>query len=375
MAETNKRKRVITNIIYWTLIAAIVFLVFKYLIGLIWPFFLAFLFSWLLRPLIRVMTEKWRMRYNISAAICLVLFFLVAGGILTAIIFRIVSTASDMVGAIPSLYTDTIEPGLKRALTGIEELLLRVSPEMYTMVDDSLGNVISSISSAVAQFSVKAVTVVSGWVTKLPSLLLSLLICLIATVFMTMDFPGITAFVLRQIPAKTKRIITETMDSLKNVVFRFGKGYLIVMLITFSEILIGLLIIRQSNAGLIAAAIAIFDIFPIVGAGMILAPWAIITIIGGAYAKGVGLLALWIIVIIVRQIIEPRIVGRSVGLHPLVTLMSMFVGTKLFGGIGLFGLPITCAIVKSLNDGDVIHVLKKEDSEELAEEKIPEKNS
>lgn len=375
MAETNKRKRVITNIIYWTLIAAIVFLVFKYLIGLIWPFFLAFLFSWLLRPLIRVMTEKWRMRYNISAAICLVLFFLVAGGILTAIIFRIVSTASDMVGAIPSLYTDTIEPGLKRALTGIEELLLRVSPEMYTMVDDSLGNVISSISSAVAQFSVKAVTVVSGWVTKLPSLLLSLLICLIATVFMTMDFPGITAFVLRQIPAKTKRIITETMDSLKNVVFRFGKGYLIVMLITFSEILIGLLIIRQSNAGLIAAAIAIFDIFPIVGAGMILAPWAIITIIGGAYAKGVGLLALWIIVIIVRQIIEPRIVGRSVGLHPLVTLMSMFVGTKLFGGIGLFGLPITCAIVKSLNDGDVIHVLKKEDSEELVEEKIPEKNS
>ncbi len=357
------------------MIAAIVFLVFKYLIGLIWPFFLAFLFSWLLRPLIRVMTEKWRMRYNISAAICLVLFFLVAGGILTAIIFRIVSTASDMVGAIPSLYTDTIEPGLKRALTGIEELLLRVSPEMYTMVDDSLGNVISSISSAVAQFSVKAVTVVSGWVTKLPSLLLSLLICLIATVFMTMDFPGITAFVLRQIPAKTKRIITETMDSLKNVVFRFGKGYLIVMLITFSEILIGLLIIRQSNAGLIAAAIAIFDIFPIVGAGMILAPWAIITIIGGAYAKGVGLLALWIIVIIVRQIIEPRIVGRSVGLHPLVTLMSMFVGTKLFGGIGLFGLPITCAIVKSLNDGDVIHVLKKEDREELAEEKIPEKNS
>ncbi len=375
MAETNKRKRVITNIIYWTLIAAIVFLVFKYLIGLIWPFFLAFLFAWLLRPLIRVMTEKWRMRYNISAAICLVLFFLVAGGILTAIIFRIVSTASDMVGAIPSLYTDTIEPGLKRALTSIEDLLLRVSPEMYTMVDDSLGNVISSISSAVAQFSVKAVTVVSGWVTKLPSLLLSLLICLIATVFMTMDFPGITAFVLRQIPVKTKRIITETMESLKNVVFRFGKGYLIVMAITFTEILIGLLIIRQNNAGLIAAAIAIFDIFPIVGAGMILAPWAIITLISGAYAKGIGLLALWIIVIIVRQIIEPRIVGRSVGLHPLVTLMSMFVGTKLFGGIGLFGLPITCAIVKSLNDGDVIHVLKKEDGEELPEEKIPEKNS
>lgn len=375
MAETNKRKRVITNIIYWALIAAIVFLVFKYLIGLIWPFFLAFIFAWLLRPLIRVMTEKWRMRYNISAAICLVLFFLVAGGIITAIIFRIISTASDAVAAIPTLYTETIEPGLTRALVKVEELLQRISPEMYTAVDDALGNVISSISSAVGTFSVKAVTAVSGWVTKLPSLLLSLLICLIATVFMTMDFPGIKAFVLRQIPAKTRRIITETMDSLKRVIFRFGKGYLIVMVITFSEILLGLLVVRQKNAVLIAAAIAIFDIFPIVGAGMILAPWAIITLISGSLGKGLGLLALWIIVIVVRQIIEPRIVGRSVGLHPLVTLMSMFVGTKLFGGIGLFGLPITCAIVKSLNDGDVIHVLKKEDDEEEENEKIIEKNS
>lgn len=375
MAETNKRKRAITNIIYWTLIAAIVFLVFKYLIGLIWPFFLAFIFAWLLRPLIRVMTEKWRMQYNLSAAICLVLFFLVAGGILTAIIFRIISTASDAVAAIPTLYTETIEPGLTRGLVKVEELLQRISPEMYTAVDDALGNVISSISSAVGTFSVKAVTVVSGWVTKLPSLLLSLLICLIATVFMAMDFPGIKAFVLRQIPAKTRRIITETMESLKNVIFRFGKGYLIVMVITFSEILLGLLVVRQKNAVLIAAAIAIFDIFPIVGAGMILAPWAIITLISGELGKGLGLLALWIIVIVVRQIIEPRIVGRSVGLHPLVTLMSMFIGTKLFGGIGLFGLPITCAIVKSLNDGDVIHVLKKEDDEEAESEKIIEKNS
>lgn len=375
MAETNKRKRVIINIIYWTLIAAIVFLVFKYLIGLIWPFLLAFVFAWLLRPLIRVMTEKWRMQYNLAAGICLLLFFLLAGGLITAVIFKIISTASDMVSAIPGLYTDTIEPGLTRGLAKIEELLKQLSPELYATVDESLGNVISSISSAVAQFSVKAVTVVSGWVTKLPSLLLALLICLIATVFMAMDFPHLKAFVLCQIKPKTRRIITETMESLKQVVFRFGKGYLIVMVITFTEILAGLLVVRQKNAVLIAAAIAVFDIFPIVGAGMILAPWAIVTLISGQVAKGIGLLALWIIVIVVRQIIEPRIVGSTVGLHPLVTLISMYVGTKLFGGVGLFGLPITCAIVKSLNDGGVIHVLQREAPAEPADEPENEKNS
>ncbi len=361
LAETNKRKRVIVNIIYWALIIAVVYMVFKYLIVLVWPFLLAFVFSWILRPVIRMMTEKWHMRYNLSAVICLILFFLVVGGVVTAITAKIVSSASSAVSTIPSLYTDTIEPALERGLAGVEDLAQKVSPDIYAMLDSSLSNIVSSISSAVAQFAARAVTVISGWVTKLPSRLLSAVICVISTVFMTMDFPRMTAFVLRQIPDKTKRIITETMDSLKSVIVRFGRGYIIIMGITFAEIFLGLLAIRQENAVLIALAIAVFDIFPIVGAGMVLAPWAIVTLLGGSYAKGLGLLALWIIVIIVRQIIEPKIVGRSVGLHPLVTLMSMFIGTKLFGGIGLFGLPITCAIVKSLNDGDIIHVLKKED--------------
>lgn len=369
MAETNKRKRVITNIIYWALIIAVIYVVFKYLIGLIWPFFLAFIFSWVLRPMIRFMTGKWRMRHNLAAAICLLLFFLIAGGIVAAITVKLVSLATDAVAAIPSLYTGTIEPSLEKSIDWIEQLATRFkNPAIAATVEDALPNIVSSISSAVTGFSVKAVSAVSGWVAKLPSRLLSTLICVIATVFLTMDFPSVTAFVLRQVPDKTKHIVTETAQSLKEVVLQFGKGYLIIMGITFAEILAGLLIIRQENAGLIALLIAVFDIFPVVGAGLILLPWAVITLIGGAYAKGAGLLALWIIVIVVRQIIEPRIVGHSVGLHPLVTLMSVFIGTKLFGGVGLFGLPITCAIIKSLDDGGIIHLLKKEDAPEPGNE-------
>ena len=139
--------------------------------------------------------------------------------------------------------------------------------------------------------------------------------------------------------------------------------------------LAGLWLLRQPRALLLAFLIALFDLFPVVGAGLILLPWAVVTLVGGAFAKGLGLLALWIIVIVLRQIIEPRIVGRSVGLHPLVTLMSMFVGAKLFGGIGLFGLPISCAIVKSLDDGGIIHILKREEPVFVAVEEKNEKSS
>ena len=218
----------------------------------------------------------------------------------------------------------------------------------------------------------KAVSALTGWVTKVPRRLLNTLICVIATVFMTASFPRITSFLMRQLPRRRQLFMRETADSLKSVILEYGKSYGIIMGITFAEIFVGLLFIGQKNALLIAVAIAAFDIFPIVGAGMILLPWAVVTMFTGAVAKGVGLLALYIIVVVVRQIIEPKIVGRHVGLHPLVTLMAMFVGTKLFGGIGLFGLPIACAIIKSLNDGGIIHLIKKE---QLPEPPEPEQEN
>lgn len=375
MAEINRRKRIITNILYWALIAAMVFVAFKYLFGLLWPFVLAFLFSWLLRPVLRHMTLRWHIRYNLAAVLCLLVFFLLLGGLVSLLVVKLITTGLELLSSIPEVYMNTIEPNLRRLLAGFEAFASQLTPEVYGALDAALPDLISSLSSAVGDLSMNAVAAVTGFATSLPKRLLSALICLIATIFMTIDFPHISAFVLRQVPEKTRKLVSKTLESLKAVVGQFGKGYLIIMGITFGEILAGLLLLRQSKAVLIAFLIALFDLFPVVGAGLILLPWAIVTLVAGAYAKGLGLLALWIIVIVLRQILEPRIVGRSVGLHPLVTLMSMFVGAKLFDGIGLFGLPLTCAIIKSLDDGGIIHILKREEPVFVAVEEKNEKSS
>lgn len=375
MAEINRRKRIITNILYWALIAAIVFLAFKYLFGLLWPFLLAFLFSWLLRPVLRHMTLRWHIRYNLAAVLCLLVFFLLVGGLLCLLVIKLTTTGLELLGAIPEVYMSTVEPNLRQLLAAFEAFATRLSPEVYGALDAVMPDLISSLTAAVGNISMNAVTAVTGFAASLPKRLLSALICLIATIFMTLDFPHISAFVLRQVPEKTRKLVSKTLESLKEVVGRYGKGYLIIMGITFGEILAGLWLLRQPRALLLAFLIALFDLFPVVGAGLILLPWAVVTLVGGAYAKGLGLLALWIIVIVLRQILEPRIVGRSVGLHPLVTLMSMFVGARLFGGIGLFGLPISCAIIKSLDDGGIIHILKREEPVFVAVEEKNEKSS
>ncbi len=356
----ERRRRFIINTVYWAIVVGIIFLITKYLLGLIWPFFLAFIFSWALTPLVRLLTVKCHLKHGFAAAICLLLFFGIMGALLLVLIFNIVSWVQQFVMWVPTVYTGVVEPAMRDATAWAQQFVGRLDPEAAEMLQTSLASAISSAGSAVSSFSVRAVAVVSGWVTKVPGRLLSTLICIIATVFMTVDFSRITSFLLRQLPQRTRHVTVKAKESFVTVLKKYGKSYGIIMCITFAELSIGLLILRQEAAIFLAILIAIFDIFPVVGAGAILIPWSIVTLLGGNMAKGFGLLALYLIITIFRQFLEPRVVGHQVGLHPLVTLIAMLVGTKLFGGIGLLGLPIACAILKSLDDTGVIHLLRKE---------------
>lgn len=142
------------------------------------------------------------------------------------------------------------------------------------------------------------------------------------------------------------------------VVGKLIKSYSIIMSITFVELSIGLSILKISNPFLIALAISVFDILPILGAGGVLLPWAIFSLILGNVPLGIGLFILYGVIMVVRQVIEPKIVGQQIGLHPIATLLCMFIGAKLLGVIGLFLFPITATIIKGMNDEGVIHLFK-----------------
>ena len=361
MSDLDRRKKFIVNAVYWSLVVGIVFLVTRYLLGLIWPFFLAFIFSWCLTPIVRWLTVKCHIRHGISVTICLLFFFGIVGGLLIALVFNIVSWAQAFVTWLPQFYSDTVEPVLRDATAWVEDFVARLDPEAAGMVTSAFSSIISSAGSAVSSFSVRAVGAVTGWVTKIPGKLLSTIICVIATAFMTADFHRMTAFMLRQLSQRTRLVVVKAKETFFSVLRKYGKSYGIIMAITFVELSIGLIILRQDKALLLALIIAVFDILPVIGAGLFLIPWGIVSLLSGAMAKGLGLLALYIVITVVRQFVEPRVVGHQVGLHPLVTLIAMLVGTKLFGGIGLLGLPIACAIMKSLDDTGVIHILRKED--------------
>lgn len=302
------------------------------------------------------------MKYTLSAALCLAVFFTALAGLTAFLGIRLVSAGAGIISRLPTLYTGVLEPAFGDVSEALESYAAHLPPDAYHMIADVLAGASDSIRRGITDLSLKGVALISGFAAKLPKLLIQAVLCLISTVFMTVDFARITAFVARQFTARSRHVLHKTRETFVEVILRYGKSYGIIMAITFGEIFLGLLLIRQPNALALAALIALFDIFPIVGAGLVLVPWAVIALLGGETVKGVGLLSLWVIVVVVRQVAEPRVVGHQVGLPPLCTLMAMFIGTSLFGAIGLLGLPIACAIVKSLDDAGVIHLLKKEDT-------------
>ncbi len=352
MDEITKRGRFLINLLYWAAILAIVYLCFRYLLKLLMPFVIALLVAWILRPLCRLYKrrDKSLRLYTALVVATVLLFYLIIGGLVVIILINVGTDIAENLSRLPQLYTQTIEPGLRDMYLTAEDFVSRFDPSLEAVVDKVVPELISTVGSAVSSFSVSAVTRITGVAAGIPSVLLSAAICIISTIFMATSFDAIRTFFKANLPERVTEVAGYVGKSFRNVIMKYGVSYLIIMLMTFGEIAVGLLIIGKPRAILFAALIAVFDIFPIVGAGLILLPWTVITFIQGKVLQGIGMAILYVVVIVVRQIMEPRIVGKQVGLPPLVTLVCMFVGTSLFGGLGLFGLPVLAAILTNLNE-------------------------
>ena len=354
MEKTDKRRTFIVNVAYWAIIAGITYLIFRYLLNLLLPFVIALLVAWLLRPLGRLYRQRAPKLASALIVVTVLLFYLLLGFLAMLLLVDLLTGLAQYLGKLPELYTQTIEPGLRNLYANAQDLAARFDPSVADVVNMVLPQVISSVGGAVTNFSVTAVGKLTGLVTALPSALISALIAVIASFFTAVSYDSMKAFLQRNLPAKFTETAGYAIRSFRNIIRQYGKSYLLVMLITFGELTLGLLIIGVRRAVLLAALIAIFDIFPVVGAGAILLPWAVISLIQGKTLQALGLLILYVVILVVRQFLEPKVVGKQVGLPPLVTLACMFVGTSLFGAWGLFGLPIGAAILVNLNnDPDV----------------------
>jgi sporulation integral membrane protein YtvI len=180
----------------------------------------------------------------------------------------------------------------------------------------------------------------------------------ISVFYIGCDYDKIVSFINAQFTGKNAQHFITVKNQFLSTVRDLFRAYLFLTTITFTELLTGFLILKVKYAILLALIISFIDMLPILGTGTVLVPWSLICLITDDTSKAIGLLVLYGTITVFRQILEPKIVGSSLGLPPLVTLIAMYTGIRLIGFWGLFLFPVLTIIVKTLNDREIIHLYK-----------------
>lgn len=218
---------------------------------------------------------------------------------------------------------------------------------------------LNSLGQQVTGLSVKVMGVLSGMASSLPAFFIRLVLMIIASFFIAMDYDALTGFCMDQMSGRTKKIFLQIKEYVVGTLFVCIRSYALIMSITFVELAVGLTLIGVEYSVVIALFIAVFDILPVLGTGGIMIPWVILEAFRGDLALAVRSLIVYVAITVIRNILEPKIVGSQIGLHPVVTLASMFLGAQLFGVIGLFGFPIGLSLLRHLNDTGTVQLFKK----------------
>lgn len=341
------KKTFIVNAAYYGIIILIALLAFQYVLPIMVPFIIAFVVSALLQiPLNRMELKGKHMKKLMSIVLC-AMFYLIVFVLALIIGSRVISEAGDLIRAIPKLFSEVV-PFVNRAFDDLEVTVAAYDADLALVIDQMGTSTLKTISQTVTNFSAKALILVTSYATSIPGAIVSVVITVISTFFMAIDFDLIIGFLKKLIPSSRKELVDTSVTYTKSMIGVYIKSYALLFTLTFVELTIGFSLLEVPYAVLLALIISIFDLMPILGTGGILLPWALILVLIGNLQLAAGIAALYVIITAVRQTLEPKIVGAQIGLHPLATLIAMLLGLRLFGLVGLIVFPVTLAVITAM---------------------------
>lgn len=339
--EQERRSNFLINTLYFLTIAAGVFIFCKFLAYCLMPFVIGAVIALLVqRPALTISSKTKIKRSALAAGLALTLFV----GTAVLILFLGIKGISAAAGLFKEI------SGLARELSGfflsvrssVDSFLSRLPEELTSFAAEMFDSALSRLALSVTSFISSAA---AGAAKNAPSFILSCVVCAAAGCYIAADFPKLAKFIRGICGERIYENSLRVKSILADCVFKLVKGYLIIMAITFTELLIGFIFLRIKYAPLLAALIAVIDILPVLGTGTVLVPWAAVELMLGNTAVGIGLAVLYGVISIVRNFAEPKIIGKQIGINPIFTLLAMFVGIKLLGIAGIFILPVTLIVV------------------------------
>ena len=310
------------------------------LLPYVWPFVLALVFARLLEPFVRFCGKRFRMRRGAAAAIGMALLFGVVGVAVALVVGRLLRELTSLLRSTPAFITWLAE----NTVPQLNELYHRFSdvlPEgVVKVIDDAVASLGQAIGRSAATLSASLTSGAVSTASSIPGFLLSVVVTLMGTFYCTADRERIAAFFRRQLPQALLTQARGIRAELSRALFGQVKSQLIVSAIITGFLVCGFGVYQVDYGLLLAVIIGLADALPVVGAGLFLIPWCLYSFLVGHTGMGVFLLLMYVGTVVIRQICEPRIVGKNLGLYPLATMLAMFAGYRLLGFTGLLAGPI-----------------------------------
>lgn len=354
VVSMEERKRFIINVVYFVLLGGILLFILKKFVPMFLPFLLGLLLAAILTPLVSMISKKSGAGHSLCSVAVLLAFYGILVGILVFFGSNIFSFLQDMAGKLPQFYTQIIEPEMQL----LYEKIAVSFPEYQDKIIPMWASMENTLQSGIMEISATLIGWGASWIVGFPAILIQLIFMVISSFFFLIDYDQIWGFVLRQFKEERRMMITEIASSARTVVWKILRVYALMMTITFVELYIGFSLLKFPMPMLLGFLVAIVDILPVLGTGTVLIPWAMILCILGKSGLGAGVFVLYLVITVVRQTLEPKVIGQQVGLHPVVTLLCIFAGAQLIGILGIFTFPVIATMIKKMNDEGTIRVFR-----------------
>lgn len=349
----QRQKQFLTAVGYGAAVLGICYLAIRYALVWLLPFLLALALAAAVEPLIALLRRKMHLKRGFLAA---VLTLAVVGLVVTLLLWLL-----------SQLWRQSIDflQRLPQLLAGAPQLLEQISQRLDTFcagcpasmrqwVEDFFSTLSDQFSQAAGQLSGVLLRFLTSLAGALPQAALFCGTTVLAIFFTASSFPQLKAFLLRQLSQERLAGARAVKGSVVGALVKWLRAQLLLISITFFQLLAGFLLLRQPYALLLAVLIALIDALPVFGTGTVLLPWAVVCFLAGGMPKGIALTALYTLIFLVRSIMEPKLMASQAGLSPLVALLAMYVGFCAMGVGGMILFPLLLLLVKQLHDSGVI---------------------
>lgn len=364
MLERDRWQTRAGKIIFAAAVITAVYIVLKYMLGTILPFLIA----WLIATPIATLSKASERRLGgkrRSWAIFYALFFWAAFIIVCVLLIGKISKETADIIAYIAAHREEIGEKISSSANAIIELPAKL-PLLNSLdiegLEEQMGEFIGAALQNIAQKGTELLASgVGRVVVGAPKFFISFLVCAVASVYIAVDRERIINYFASLLNEETRKSAKGFFHRVGRGVRGYARAYGWLLVITFLELYMGFLVLGVKYAFVLAIFIAFFDLLPMFSSAVVLVPWGIIMLIGESYGVGVGFIVLSLIITIVRQIAEPRLIGKGLGIHPLASLVSIYIGFRLFGFFGMLLAPVSVLVLR-----EILQSTKKE-------EKIEEK--